>query len=64
MDPKRRLDNALDLAAGHQRPSVRLDQAVLPDLARGELYPRLTARVFTFHALPFLGFPSATCLSC
>ena len=39
MDPKRRLDNALDLAAGHQRPGVHLDQARLPDLARGKLYP-------------------------
>ena len=39
MDSKRRLDDALDLAVGHQRPGVRLDQAMLPDLARGKLDP-------------------------
>ena len=39
MDSKRRLDDALDLAVGHQRPSVRLCQAMLPDLARGKLDP-------------------------
>ena len=39
MNSKRRLDDALDLAIGHQRPGVRLDQAMLPDLARGKLDP-------------------------
>lgn len=39
MNTKRRLDNTLDLAIGHQRPDVRLDQAMLADLARGILDP-------------------------
>ena len=40
MDSKRRLDDALDLAIGHQRPGVSLDQAMLPDAARCKLDPR------------------------
>ena len=39
MDSKRRLDDALDLAIGHQRPGVRLDQAMLTDAVRCKLNP-------------------------
>ena len=40
MDSKGRLDDALDLAIGHQRPGVRLDQSMLPDALRCKLDPR------------------------
>ena len=39
MDSKRRLDDALDLAIGHQRPGVSLDQTMLADAVRGKLDP-------------------------
>ena len=39
MDSKRRLDDALDLAIGHQRPSVRLDQAMGAHALRCKLDP-------------------------
>lgn len=39
MDPKRRLDDPLDLAVGHQRPRVRLHQAMGAHEVRGKLDP-------------------------